>query len=118
MITLKRNIKVEVELPEGKFYCYFGRKKQNDTLKDARELAAIEKQRKATEDPIQKLDLLEKSLAITASSLERIEGLADDEGNEITVEQFKNNEVYADILLAIIKAYVEYSGGGSEEKKS
>jgi hypothetical protein len=118
MLKLKRTFKVRVVLPneEGEFFCVFKRRKQTEVLdmvRESRRLDAL----KESEDPAVAVKALEEMLKLLGSHLESIEGLADEEGNPITVEQFMINDIYEEVITAILRAYTESISGGSEAKK-
>jgi hypothetical protein len=120
MITLKRTFKVKVILPneEGEFYCTFKRRKQNEALNLAREAKKLEALR-ASDDPDVAIDALESMLKLLGGNLVSIEGLCDEDGTPITAEQFLKNDLYEDVILAVLKAHTDAASGGagSEEKK-
>ena len=118
-MKLKSTYKVKVEIAgEGSFTCTFKRRKQNESLRDSRALARLHKQRTDTEDPDERIDLMTKELAVLSSSLIEIDGLENDDGTKVTVEQFLANELYEDITLAVLRAHTEYvTGRDSDAKK-
>lgn len=120
MIKLKKTFKVAVEIEEGEFYCIFRRKKQNEVLEDARTLAILRKEYDATDDIDQKTDKLREIHRLIGSSLESVEGLAYEDGTPITVEDFKESEVYQDVVLAVQAAMSKQMPGAKTdpEKKS
>lgn len=118
MLKLKRTYSVVVKLPEGSFTCVFKRKKQNQALADNREYLKLDKL-KASEDPDVAMDAIERAYKILASNLDSIEGLADEDGTPITVQQFLDNDLYSDVVAAVIRAQTEALTKWSEgsEKK-
>jgi len=117
-LVLKSTYKVEVETPDGNFYCTFKRKKQNEALEDARQLAKLEQERKGKEDdPDYLVENLEKMLALLGDSLVKIEGLTNEDGSEVTVEDFRKNDLYGDIVQAIIKAQSAHNNKGENAAK-
>jgi hypothetical protein len=117
-MRLKSTYKVKIEIAnEGSFTCIFKRRKQNESLKDSRELAKLHKQRLETEDTDERIDLMTKELAVLSKSLVSIDGLENEDGTPVTAEQFLQNELYEDITLAVLRAHGEYVTGKNDAAK-
>jgi len=118
MLKLKRTFRVKVVLPndEGEFFCVFKKRKQTELLSMVRESKRLEKLRES-EDPDVAIQALEDMLKLLASHLESIEGLADEDGEPITVEQFIKNDVFEEVISSVLRAYTDsHSGSQSPEK--
>lgn len=122
MAVIKSTYQVEVVLGEGKddsFICVFKRKKQNEALDEALEMSKLSKEREESKDPEVRNACLRKTLDILKSSLVEVKNLHLEDGTEVTVEDFKSNNAYQDVINKTISAVIAHNSAGvDKEKKS
>lgn len=120
-LKLRPTFKVAVEIDgeEGEFHCTFRKKKQNEALEDIRELNRLQQQRDESKDTDERMDFLRKMMQITCSQLVKVEGLQNEDGSEVTVEDFATLDVYEEVMTAVTEALLAKAKGKVDpEKKS
>jgi hypothetical protein len=113
-LKLKSTIRAKVVVPEGDFHVEFKRLKQNEVLKWQSEFKKVQTEAEANPSDLElqkrrELALYEMLNGVVAE----IEGLEDDEG-PVTVERFREQNLYTDIMHEIVRVYFDHVTGGKK----
>lgn len=113
-LKLKSTIRAKISLPEGEFHVEFKRLKQNEVLKWHHEFKEAQRASEAEPGNAELFKKREQGLYDMLNAVvHQIEDLEDDEG-PITVERFKEQNVYTDVMHEIIRVYFEHVSGAKK----